>query len=83
MLSDSVSHNHTQNNIIDVVGEVTNQASIPVYVNSPSLQSGVWVKRVSSPMISGALRAHTPRAPCICVIVQHGHMLLTTFTYTY
>ena len=30
-----------------------------------------------------ALRAHTPRAPCICVIVQLGHMLLMTFTYTY
>ena len=30
-----------------------------------------------------ALRAHTPRAPCICIIVQLGHMLLTTSTYTY
>ena len=36
-----------------MVGEITNQASIPVYVNSPSLQSRVWVKWVSSPMISG------------------------------
>ena len=30
-----------------------------------------------------ALRAHTLRAPCICIIVQLGHMLSTTFTYTY
>ena len=30
-----------------------------------------------------ALRAHTPRVPCICIIVQLGHMLSTTFTYTY
>ena len=27
-----------------------------------------------------ALRAHTPHAPCICIIV---HMLSMTFTYTY
>ena len=30
-----------------------------------------------------ALRAHTPRAPSICIIVQLGHMLSMTFTYTY
>ena len=30
-----------------------------------------------------ALRAHTRRTPCIYIIVQLGHMLLTTFTYTY
>ena len=28
-----------------------------------------------------ALRAHTPRAPCNCVIVQLGHMLSPTITY--
>ena len=53
-LSNSVSHNntlHTQN--IDVVGEIINQASIPVYVKSPSLQSGTWIKQVSSPMTRG------------------------------
>ena len=34
--------------------------------------------------ITRALRAHTPRAPCICIyIVQLGHMLSTTFTYMY
>ena len=33
--------------------------------------------------LTRALRAHTPRAPCICIIVQLGHMLSTTFTYTH
>ena len=32
---------------------------------------------------TGALRAHTPRTPCICIIVQLEHILWTTFTYTY
>ena len=31
---------------------------------------------------TGALRAHTPRAPCNCVIVQLGQMLSPTITYT-
>ena len=30
-----------------------------------------------------ALRVHTPRTPCICIIVQLGHILWMTFTYTY
>ena len=30
-----------------------------------------------------ALRAHTTRVPCIYIIVQLGHRLWTTFTYTY
>ena len=54
MLSNSVSHNntlHIQN--VDLIGEIQNLASIPVYVKSPRLQSGMWVKRVSSPMIDG------------------------------
>ena len=28
-------------------------------------------------------RAHIPRAPDVCIKMQHGSMLLTTFTYTY
>ena len=34
-------------------------------------------------IITRVLRAHTPRVPCIYIIVQLGHMLSTTFTYTY
>ena len=33
--------------------------------------------------ITRALRAHTPHAHCICIIVQLGYMLSATFTYTY
>ena len=30
-----------------------------------------------------ALRAHTPRAPCNCVIVQLGHAVADHYLYTY
>ena len=37
--------------------------------------------------LTKALNAHTPCAPCTayrsCSILQLGHMLSTTFTYTY
>ena len=53
------------------------------------LQSQVVQGKISDTAIgvvtlsTRALRAHTPRTPCKCIIVQLGRMLSTTITYTY
>ena len=55
-----------------------------VVSHSPPLSSFIIMRFWSGQLgITRALRAHNLHVPCVCITIQLGHMLPTTFTYTY
>ena len=54
-----------------------------LFLQPPTLKTVIFERKdlFSIALETRALRAHTPRAPCNCVIVQLGHMLSPTITY--